>query len=92
MGWRTCKRASYAPHCQPSRLSWTVRSLSAVCRCGLHLSALTKLCNADPLRVLRAVRFGARFDFKLDAQLEEAAASPQVSSSYERAQLAFRRV
>lgn len=34
--------------------------------------------HADPLRVLRAVRFAARFSFKLDAELEHAAAEPVV--------------
>lgn len=46
---------------------------------------LMPLCAADPLRVLRAVRFGARFDFRLDSQLEEAAASPQVGITDQRA-------
>ena len=33
----------------------------------------------DPLRVLRAVRFAARFDFQLESSLHEAAASNEVS-------------
>ncbi|KAJ4837336.1 hypothetical protein Tsubulata_037776 [Turnera subulata] len=32
----------------------------------------------DPLRVLRAIRFGARFEFELDEQLKNAAASDDV--------------
>ena len=36
------------------------------------------LCDADPLRVLRAVRFAARFSFRLDPELEHAAAEPVV--------------
>ena len=34
---------------------------------------------ADPLRVLRAVRFGTRFGFELETSILEAAASDQVS-------------
>ncbi|KAK9810492.1 hypothetical protein WJX72_011578 [[Myrmecia] bisecta] len=36
----------------------------------------------DPLRVLRAIRFGARFNFELDAELMEAASSSQVRLSH----------
>ena len=35
--------------------------------------------SADPMHVLRAIRFGARLDFTLDEELEEAAALPEVS-------------
>lgn len=35
-------------------------------------------CPADPLRVLRAVRFSTRFDFDLDPAILEAAASDEV--------------
>lgn len=35
----------------------------------------------DPLRVLRAVRFGARFDFALDPELVEAASSAEVRAA-----------
>ncbi|EXC29900.1 CCA tRNA nucleotidyltransferase [Morus notabilis] len=35
----------------------------------------------DPLRVLRAIRFGARFDFVLDEKLKEAAASDDVRAA-----------
>ncbi|KAJ3671453.1 hypothetical protein LUZ60_007532 [Juncus effusus] len=35
----------------------------------------------DPLRVLRAIRFGARFDFKLDEELKEAASDDEVRSA-----------
>ena len=38
-----------------------------------------RVLSADPLRVLRAIRFGARFGFKLDGELEQAAASEPVS-------------
>ena len=38
-----------------------------------------RVLSADPLRVLRAIRFGARFGFKLDEELEQAAASEPVS-------------
>lgn len=39
------------------------------------------LMAADPLRVLRGLRFSARFDFELDAQLEDAASSKEVCLS-----------
>ncbi|KAL9449484.1 hypothetical protein AB3S75_011417 [Citrus x aurantiifolia] len=35
----------------------------------------------DPLRVLRAIRFGARFDFILDEELKKAAASDEVKAA-----------
>ncbi|OVA05306.1 Poly A polymerase [Macleaya cordata] len=35
----------------------------------------------DPLRVLRAIRFGARFEFVLDEKLKEAAASDKVKAA-----------
>ncbi|MCL7048403.1 hypothetical protein MKW94_022457, partial [Papaver nudicaule] len=35
----------------------------------------------DPLRVLRAIRFGARFSFVLDEELKEAAASDEVGAA-----------
>ncbi|KAG0498968.1 hypothetical protein HPP92_003659 [Vanilla planifolia] len=35
----------------------------------------------DPLRVLRAIRFGARFKFKLDEDLREAASSEEVKEA-----------
>lgn len=35
----------------------------------------------DPLRVLRAVRFGARFEFKLDNELKKAAADEEVKNA-----------
>lgn len=39
---------------------------------------LPRPAHADPLRVLRAVRFAARFDFGLDSELTAAAALPEV--------------
>lgn len=36
---------------------------------------------ADPLRVLRAVRFSSRFDFELDSSLVAAARSPEVQTA-----------
>ncbi|KAK1275469.1 hypothetical protein QJS04_geneDACA001839 [Acorus gramineus] len=35
----------------------------------------------DPLRVLRAIRFGARFDFSLDEELQKAAADEEVKAA-----------
>lgn len=34
--------------------------------------------SVDPLRVLRAVRFAARFDFELEQTLQQAAANERV--------------
>ena len=48
-----------------------IRAVGADCRLAE--------CTADPLRVLRAVRFASRFGFELEASLLEAAADDEVS-------------
>ena len=41
----------------------------------------SRMFSADPLRVLRAVRFASRFDFELDSALVAAARSSEVQTA-----------
>lgn len=49
--------------------------------CRTPIDTLTTFID-DPLRVLRAIRFTARFDFTLDQDIVNAAKSPQVQGAF----------
>ncbi|XP_061993056.1 tRNA nucleotidyltransferase cca2-like isoform X3 [Rosa rugosa] len=61
---------------------WTNRGVEDL-KCGKIASPLPPKDTfmEDPLRVLRAIRFGARFGFILDEQLKEAAACDEVKAA-----------
>ncbi|XP_050372987.1 tRNA nucleotidyltransferase cca2 isoform X2 [Argentina anserina] len=61
---------------------WTNRGIKDL-KCGKIVTPLPpkETFMEDPLRVLRAIRFGARFSFILDEQLKEAAACDEVKAA-----------
>ncbi|KAJ7969689.1 CCA tRNA nucleotidyltransferase [Quillaja saponaria] len=61
---------------------FTKRGISDL-KCGKIVTPLPPKSTFldDPLRVLRAIRFGARFEFTLDEELKEAAASDDVKAA-----------
>ncbi|KAL6189915.1 hypothetical protein ACLB2K_036316 [Fragaria x ananassa] len=61
---------------------WTNRGIEDL-KCGKIVTPLPPKDTfmEDPLRVLRAIRFGARFRFVLDEQLKEAAACDEVKAA-----------
>jgi hypothetical protein len=74
MVWRErmCLHLQYPQHSQIS--AWLLQP------CWQH-GACAATTSADPLRVLRAVRFATRFGFKPEADILQAAASDEVRNS-----------
>ena len=69
-------QCTHSMHCMPAKGAEPVLPFILLRIVFLVISVVTDC--ADPLRILRALRFAARFSFELDMSLQEAASVAEV--------------